>query len=113
MFARALRGLAATKLTKPGTFRTADGDGEGHALRCSYKARACASNPALKGLPQTAAAGRRAHKACWTRWSAARRSGRWRTVRLRPCVSTLRCAAASPLRARQLAGRCGARNLLQ
>ena len=38
MFARALRGLAATKLTKPGTFRCMDGDGEGHALRCSYKA---------------------------------------------------------------------------
>ena len=39
MFARALRGLAATKLTKPGTFRCMDGGGEGHALRCSYKAR--------------------------------------------------------------------------
>jgi hypothetical protein len=46
VFARALRGLAATKLTKPGTFRCADGDGEGHALRCSYKARA--SGPALR-----------------------------------------------------------------
>lgn len=38
VFARALRGLAATKLTKPGTFRCMDGGGEGHALRCSYKA---------------------------------------------------------------------------
>ncbi|KAK9825879.1 hypothetical protein WJX81_000254 [Elliptochloris bilobata] len=38
VFARVLRGLAATKLTKPGTFRCMDGDGEGHALRCSYKA---------------------------------------------------------------------------
>ena len=39
VFARTLRGLAATKLTKPGTFRCTDGDGEGHALRCSFKVR--------------------------------------------------------------------------
>ena len=35
VFARLLRGLAATKLTKPGSFRTADGTA--YALRCSYK----------------------------------------------------------------------------
>ena len=35
VFARLLRGLAATKLTKPGNFRTADG--AAFAVRCSYK----------------------------------------------------------------------------
>lgn len=35
VFARMLRGLAATKLTKPGNFRTADG--AAYAVRCSYK----------------------------------------------------------------------------
>jgi len=35
VFAKALRGLAAAKLTKPGSFRTADGSG--YAIRCSYK----------------------------------------------------------------------------
>ena len=34
-FAKALRGLAAAKLTKPGSFRTADQSG--YAVRCSYK----------------------------------------------------------------------------
>ena len=32
-----LRGLSGTKLTKPGTFR--DAEGTGHAVRCSYKVR--------------------------------------------------------------------------
>ena len=36
VFARLLRGLSGTKLSKPGKFRTADG--VGYALRCSYKA---------------------------------------------------------------------------
>ena len=36
-FARALRGLAGAKLTRPGNFRTADQ--AGHAVRCSYKVR--------------------------------------------------------------------------
>eukprot|EP00891_Asterochloris_glomerata_P007691 jgi/Astpho2/7691/Aster-02572 len=36
VFAKALRGLGAAKLTKPGNFRTADG--HGLAVRCSYKA---------------------------------------------------------------------------
>lgn len=35
VFAKALRGLGAAKLTKPGNFRTADG--HGLAVRCSYK----------------------------------------------------------------------------
>ena len=35
IFARLLRGLAGTRLAKPGKFRTADGTG--YALRCSYK----------------------------------------------------------------------------
>lgn len=35
VFARLLRGLASTKLTKPGNFRTKDGSA--YALRCSYK----------------------------------------------------------------------------
>lgn len=35
VFARLLRGLASTKLTKPGNFRTADNTA--YALRCSYK----------------------------------------------------------------------------
>lgn len=35
MFAKLLRALAATKIVRPGTFRTRD---EGYALRCSYKA---------------------------------------------------------------------------
>ena len=40
-FAKALRGLAAAKLTKPGSFRTADQSG--YAVRCSYKVpRPCA-----------------------------------------------------------------------
>lgn len=30
-----LRGLSGTKLTKPGTFR--DAEGTGHAVRCSFK----------------------------------------------------------------------------
>ncbi|BDA45000.1 FACT complex subunit SSRP1 [Coccomyxa sp. Obi] len=36
VFAKALRGLSACKLTKPGGFRTADESG--YAVRCSYKA---------------------------------------------------------------------------
>lgn len=36
VFSKTLRGLAATKLTKPSAFRTADG--AGYAVRCSYKA---------------------------------------------------------------------------
>ncbi|EIE21134.1 SSrecog-domain-containing protein [Coccomyxa subellipsoidea C-169] len=36
VFAKALRGLSGCKLTKPGTFRTADE--AGFAVRCSYKA---------------------------------------------------------------------------
>jgi hypothetical protein len=35
VFARTLRGLAACKVTRPGSFRNAAGDG--HAVRCSYK----------------------------------------------------------------------------
>ena len=35
VFSKTLRGLAATKLTKPSAFRTADG--VGYAVRCSYK----------------------------------------------------------------------------
>ena len=35
VFAKALRGLGAAKLTKPGNFKTADG--HGLAVRCSYK----------------------------------------------------------------------------
>ena len=35
VFAKVLRGLSGTKLTKPGTFR--DAEGTGHAVRCSYK----------------------------------------------------------------------------
>lgn len=35
VFTKTLRGLAATKLTKPSAFRTADG--AGYAVRCSYK----------------------------------------------------------------------------
>ncbi len=35
VFSKTLRGLAATKLTKPSVFRTADG--AGYAVRCSYK----------------------------------------------------------------------------
>ena len=35
VFSKTLRGLAATKLTKPSAFRTADG--AGYAVRCSYK----------------------------------------------------------------------------
>lgn len=38
VFSKTLRGLAATKLTKPSAFRTADG--VGYAVRCSYKVRA-------------------------------------------------------------------------
>ena len=38
VFARLLRALANTKLTKPGNFRTADGSAL--ALRCNFKARA-------------------------------------------------------------------------
>lgn len=37
VFARTLRGLSGAKLTKPGAFRTSDG--EAYALRCSYKVR--------------------------------------------------------------------------
>ena len=37
VFSKTLRGLAATKLTKPSAFRTADG--VGYAVRCSYKVR--------------------------------------------------------------------------
>ncbi|KAL4426532.1 hypothetical protein ABPG77_008390 [Micractinium sp. CCAP 211/92] len=36
VFAKVLRGLSGTKLTKPGTFR--DAEGHGHAVRCSFKA---------------------------------------------------------------------------
>jgi structure-specific recognition protein 1 len=36
VFAKVLRGLSGTKLTKPGTFR--DAEGTGHAVRCSFKA---------------------------------------------------------------------------
>ncbi|KAK9813590.1 hypothetical protein WJX73_008969 [Symbiochloris irregularis] len=36
IFARVLRGLSNSKLAKPGKFRTADG--QGYAVRCSYKA---------------------------------------------------------------------------
>ena len=39
MFAKVLRGLSGTKLTKPGTFRNAEGTG--HAVRCSYKVCVC------------------------------------------------------------------------
>ena len=39
MFAKVLRGLSGTKLTKPGTFRNAEGTG--HAVRCSYKVGVC------------------------------------------------------------------------
>ena len=55
VFARTLRGLAATKLTKPGTFRCTDGDGEGHALRCSFKVRTliCVLSVKLRGVPFT------------------------------------------------------------
>lgn len=35
VFARTLRGLSGAKLTKPGAFRTSDG--EAYSLRCSYK----------------------------------------------------------------------------
>lgn len=35
VFAKVLRGLSGTKLTKPGTFR--DAEGHGHAVRCSFK----------------------------------------------------------------------------
>lgn len=38
VFSKTLRGLAATKLTKPSAFRTADG--VGYAVRCSYKVHA-------------------------------------------------------------------------
>ena len=38
VFSKTLRGLAATKLTKPSAFRTADG--VGYAVRCSYKVMA-------------------------------------------------------------------------
>lgn len=37
VFAKVLRGLSGAKLTKPGTFR--DAEGTGFAVRCSYKAR--------------------------------------------------------------------------
>lgn len=37
VFAKVLRGLSGTKLTKPGTFR--DAEGTGFAVRCSYKVR--------------------------------------------------------------------------
>lgn len=36
VFARVLRGLSGAKLTRPGAFK--DAEGEGHAVRCSYKA---------------------------------------------------------------------------
>ena len=39
VFARLLRGLSGAKLTKPGTFR--DAEGTGHAVRCSYKVGCC------------------------------------------------------------------------
>ena len=39
VFAKVLRGLSGTKLTKPGTFR--DAEGTGHAVRCSYKVGTC------------------------------------------------------------------------
>lgn len=39
VFAKVLRGLSGTKLTKPGTFR--DAEGTGHAVRCSYKVGGC------------------------------------------------------------------------
>jgi structure-specific recognition protein 1 len=35
VFARTLRGLSAAKITRPGNFRNALGDG--FAVRCSYK----------------------------------------------------------------------------
>ncbi len=35
VFARVLRGLSGKKLTKPGSFRSADGNGS--AVKCSYK----------------------------------------------------------------------------
>lgn len=34
-----LRGLSGKKLTKPGSFRSADGNGS--AVKCSYKVRVC------------------------------------------------------------------------
>ena len=37
VFARALRGLSAAKITRPGTYKNASH--EGHAVRCSYKVR--------------------------------------------------------------------------
>ena len=38
VFAKVLRGLSGTKLTKPGSFINAEGSG--HAVRCSFKVRA-------------------------------------------------------------------------
>ena len=35
VFTKALRGLSSAKVTRPGSFKTASG--EGHAIRCSYK----------------------------------------------------------------------------
>lgn len=37
LFVRVLRGLSSAKVTKPGQFRNADGDG--CSVRCSYKVR--------------------------------------------------------------------------
>jgi hypothetical protein len=39
VFARTLRGLSAAKITRPGNFRNALGDG--FAVRCSYKVGGC------------------------------------------------------------------------
>ena len=39
VFARTLRGLADSKITKPGQFRTEDGSGS--AVRCSLKVLSC------------------------------------------------------------------------
>ena len=35
VFTKALRGLSSAKVTRPGSFKAASG--EGHAIRCSYK----------------------------------------------------------------------------
>ncbi len=68
VFSKTLRGLAATKLTKPSAFRTADG--AGYAVRCSYKVThtCCCQLTISQGVHDLLHASKSAEMSCYVAW---------------------------------------------
>ena len=68
VFSKTLRGLAATKLTKPSAFRTADG--AGYAVRCSYKVGhvSCGHLPFSQGVHDLLHARKSDWMSCHVAW---------------------------------------------